>query len=138
VDRPQGAVQTTNVTDLTTSIQAIGSGKLLSPQPYRAQVSPLLVGFGHPADGCSVCAENTAAHSFGLGVILQGPGITGNKFYAGSGAMVGYLPARKLAIAIITTYRPAAFDDSGNVTDAGSGILSALAKALAPAGPIPG
>lgn len=50
---------------------------------------------------------------------MQGPWITGNKFYAGSGAIVGYLPAKKLAIAVITTYRQAAFDSHGDVTDAG-------------------
>ncbi len=135
---PQGASQTTGITDLTTSIQAIGSGKLLSPKSHRAQVGPNLVGFGHPAPGCSACAENTTAHSFGLGVILQGPWITGNKFYAGSGAIVGYLPSKKLAIAVITTYQQAAFDSHGDVTDAGPAIMSALAKALAPAEPIPG
>jgi CubicO group peptidase (beta-lactamase class C family) len=135
---PGGASQTTDVTDLTTSIQAIGSGKLLSPQSHRAQVTPYLAGFGHPASGCPACAENTTAHSFGLGVILQGPWITGNKFYAGSGAIVGYLPAEQLAIAVITTYQQAAFDSQGEVTDAGPAIMSALAKALAPALPIPG
>jgi CubicO group peptidase (beta-lactamase class C family) len=134
---PQGASQTTGIIDLTTSIAAIGSGKLLSPESHRAQVGPNLVGFGHPAPGCSACAENTTALSFGLGVILQGPWITGNKFYAGSGAVVGYLPSKKLAIAVITTYQQAAFDSHGDVTDAGPAILSALAKTLAPAHPIP-
>jgi CubicO group peptidase (beta-lactamase class C family) len=134
---PGGASQTTDITDLAASIQAIGSGALLSPESHRAQVSPALVGFGHPAPGCSACAENTTAHSFGLGVILQGPWITGNKFYAGSGAIVGYLPAKKLAIAVITTYQQAAFDSHGDVTDAGPAIMSTLAEALAPTQPIP-
>jgi len=135
---PEGAVQTTDVTDLTTSIQAIGSGKLLSPESHRAQVGPNLVGFGHPAPGCPACAQNTTAHSFGLGIILQGPWITGNKFYAGGGAAFGYLPSKKIAIAVVTTYQPAAFNSHGDVTDAGPAIMSALAKALAPASPIPG
>ncbi len=69
---------------------------------------------------------------------MQGPWITGNKFYAGSGAIVGYLPANRLAIAVITTYQQAAFDSQGDVTNAGPAIMSALAKALAPAEPIPG
>jgi CubicO group peptidase (beta-lactamase class C family) len=123
----QGAVQTTDITDLTTSIAAIGSGRLLSPSSHRAQVIPALIGIG----------PNTAAHNFGLGVILQGPWITGNKFYAGSGAIFGYLPAKKLAIAVITSYQQAAFDSEGNVTDAGPAIMAALAGALAPAQPIP-
>jgi CubicO group peptidase (beta-lactamase class C family) len=134
---PTGASQTTDITDLTASIAAIGSGRLLSRKSYRAQVNPALIGFGHPAPGCAVCVENTAAHSFGLGVILEGPWITGNKFYAGSGAVVGYLPAEKIAIAVITTYQQDAFDSHGDATDAGPAILSDLAKALAPAQPIP-
>jgi CubicO group peptidase (beta-lactamase class C family) len=134
---PEGASQTSDVTDLTTSIQAIGSGKLLSAESHRAQVGPNLVGFGHPASGCPACARNTKAHSFGMGVILQGPWITGNKFYAGSGAIVGYLPSAKLAIAVITTYKPSGFDRQGNADDAGAEILSTLAKTLAPAHPIP-
>ena len=123
----QGAVQTSDIADLTTSIDAIGSGKLLSPDRASLQVDPALIGIG----------QNTAEHSFGLGVILQGPWITGNKFYAGSGAIVGYLPAKKLAIAVITTYQQAAFDSKGNLTDAGPAILSALSEALAPSQPIP-
>jgi CubicO group peptidase (beta-lactamase class C family) len=135
---PEGASQTTDIADLTTSIQAIGSGKLLSPESYRAQVDPNLVGFGHPDPGCSACGQNTTAHSFGLAVIRQGPWITGNKFYAGSGAAVGYLPSEKLAIAVITTYQPTAFNSRGDVTGAGPAIMSTLAKVLTPANPIPG
>lgn len=137
---PAGALQTTDIADLTTSIAAIGSGKLLSSKSHDLQVGPHLVGFGHkPTDGsCNVCRKNTPSASFGLGVILQGPWITGNKFFAGSGAAVGYLPARKLAIAVITTYLPEAFDEtSGEVTDAGPGIMKSVAAALSPDQPIP-
>lgn len=137
---PAGALQTTDVADLTASIAAIGSGELLSPQSHDLQVGPHLVGFGHtPADGsCNVCRENTPSFSFGLGVVLLGPWITGNKFFAGSGAAVGYLPARKLAIAVITTYLPEAFDaTSGRVSDAGPWIMAAVTAALAPDQPIP-
>ena len=135
---PEGAVQTTDIDDLTTSIQQIGSGALLSPASHQAQVGPNLVGFGQPAPGCSACRANTATASFGMGVILQGPWITGNKFYAGSGAAFGYLPSQKIAIAVVTTYLPSAFDDQGNVTDAGPKIMASLSKALAPTSPIPG
>ena len=135
---PEGAVQTTDIDDLTTSIQQIGSGALLSPASHQAQVGPNLVGFGQPAPGCSACRANTATASFGMGVILQGPWITGNKFNAGSGAAFGYLPSQKIAIAVVTTYLPSAFDDQGNVTDAGPKIMASLSKALAPTSPIPG
>lgn len=137
---PAGALQTTDITDLTTSIAAIGSGKLLSPQSRNEQVEPHLIGFGFtPKDGsCNVCRKNTPSFSFGLGVVLQGPWITGNKFFAGSGATVGYLPARKIAIAVITTYLPDAFDETtGQVSDAGPKILIDVAAALAPDQPVP-
>ncbi|TQF69014.1 beta-lactamase family protein [Rhodococcus spelaei] len=135
---PEGALQTTDVTDLTTSIQAVGEGTLLSPESHRAQVDPNLAGFGHPAQGCAACAQNTAEHSFGMAVLLQGPWIGGNKLYAGSGAIVGYLPPKKLAIAVVTSYQPAGFDDQGNVKDAGAAVLASLSKALAPDSPLPG
>lgn len=137
---PAGALQTSDAADLTTSIAAIGSGKLLSPESHDAQVMPHLIGFGHKVDdgSCPACRQNTAAFSFGLAVILQGPWITGNKFFAGSGAAVGYLPQGKVAIAVITTYQPGAFDQDGNVKqDAGRILLSEVAAAMAPDHPIP-
>lgn len=134
---PRGASQTSDVKDLTTSIAAIGSGSLLTPKSHRVQVGHHLVGFGHPAKGCPACARNTRARSFGLGVVLQGPWITGDKFYAGSGAEVGYLPSAKLAIAVITTFTARGFDRQGNATDVGPAILARLSKALAPRHPIP-
>lgn len=135
---PSGALQTTDVTDLTTSIAAIGSGQLLSPASHDAQVGPNLVGFGHPAPGCPACRPNTPEAAFGMAVILNGPWLTGNKFYAGGGAVVGYLPSDKLAIAVITTYQAAAFDAHGDAQDAGPAIMASLASALTPAHPIPG
>lgn len=135
---PAGASQASDVADLTTSVAAIGDGRLLSPQSYQLQMSKRLVGFGHKQVGCPACAHLTDEKSFGMATILQGPWITGNKFYAGSGADVAYLPSRKIAIAVITTYLPSAFDSQGNVTDAGPAIASSLSQAVAPVTPIPG
>jgi CubicO group peptidase (beta-lactamase class C family) len=135
---PEGASQASDIADLTTSVAAIGSGKLLSPASYDIQMSKSLVGFGHKQAGCSACAMLTASHTFGMATILQGPWITGNKFYAGSGAEVAYLPSAKIAIAVITTYLPSAFDSQGNVTDAGPTIAASISQAVAPDEPIPG
>ena len=134
---PEGASQTTDIADLTTSIAAIGSGKLLSAQSYQQQTGANLVGFGHPATGCPACRANTAKASFAMGVIRQGAWITGNKFYAGSGAVFGYLPSQKVAIAVITTYVPSAWDGEGNMTDAGPALLKELSQAVAPVQAIP-
>jgi CubicO group peptidase (beta-lactamase class C family) len=135
---PEGASQTTDIADLTTSIEAIGSGKLLSTQSFPEQTNPNPVGFGHPAPGCAACTQNTAARSYGMAVILLGHWIIANKFYAGSGAAVGYLPSARLAIAVVTTYQPSAFDSQGNVTDAGPAIMSSVVRAVAPDTPMPG
>ncbi len=135
---PEGASQVSDVADLTTSIEAIGSGKLLSPESYRIQTGPNLAGFGHKQPGCSACAHLTAERSFGLGVVLLGKWITGNKFYAGSGADVGYLPSSKTAIAVITTYLPDAATTEDAFNDAGPAILASLSKAVDPESPIPG
>ena len=103
----------------------------------RSRSSKDLVGFGHKQAGCSACADPHRHHAFGLATILQGPWITGNKFYAGSGAEVAYLPAKKIAIAVITTYLPSAFDSQGNVKDVGPAIAASLSQAVAPDSPIP-
>ena len=57
---PEGASQASDITDLTTSVQAIGDGKLLSPASYAIQMSKDLVGFGHKQAGCSACSTLTA------------------------------------------------------------------------------
>ncbi len=134
---PEGASQASDITDLTTSVQDIGDGKLLSPASYAIQMSKGLVGFGHKQAGCSACNTLTSTHAFGMATILQGPWITGNKFYAGSGAEVAYLPSKKIAIAVIATYLPSAFDSQGNVTDVGPNIAASISQAVAPDSPIP-
>jgi CubicO group peptidase (beta-lactamase class C family) len=135
---PEGASQASDIADLTTSAAAIGSGKLLTPASYEVQMSKSLVGFGHKQAGCPACAMLTDSKAFGLATILQGPWITGNKYYAGSGAEVAYLPTKKIAIAVITTYLPSAFDSQGNVKDVGPTIAASLSQAVAPDSPIPG
>ena len=135
---PEGAVQASDIADLTTSATAIGSGELLSPASYALQMNKDLIGFGHKQAGCNVCTTLTASKAFGFATILQGPWITGNKFYAGSGAEVAYLPSKKIAIAVITSYLPSAFDRQGNVKDVGPDIAAALSEVLAPDSPIPG
>jgi CubicO group peptidase (beta-lactamase class C family) len=127
----EGAVQITDITDVSKSMEIVGNGTLLSPNSYLEQVGPNLVGFGHPQDGCPPCVENTRARNYGLGVVNNGPWITQSKSFAGSTATVGYLPAAQLTIAIIATYTREAFDD-GNSPNASPTIFSSLANALAP------
>jgi hypothetical protein len=125
-------VQITDITDMSKSMEVVGLGTLLSPTSYAEQVGPNLVGFGHTQDNCPPCRGNTAAFNYGLGVVNIGPWITQTKSFAGSGATVGYLPAARLTISVVTTYTPEAFDDEGNYPNASVTIFSALANLLAP------
>src|SRR5205085_10989208 len=44
----EGAIQTTNIYDMTATAVAVGTGSLLSPESHQAQVAPRLLGFGAP------------------------------------------------------------------------------------------
>ncbi|MEO7039974.1 MAG: serine hydrolase [Candidatus Elarobacter sp.] len=127
-----GAIQTTDITDVSETMEAVGTGKVLSKRSLAAQVGRNLVGFGHPQTGCSACRKNTRVLNYGLGVVIRGPWITQTKNFAGSGASVGYLPSKKLTVALVTTYDPAAFNDKGNYTNASDAIFTSLGSALAP------
>jgi CubicO group peptidase (beta-lactamase class C family) len=133
----EGAVETTDISDSSLSIEAVASGKLLSPASSAAQIVPSLIGFGHAQPGCSACRKNTRAFNYGLGVIDAGPWILQTLGFAGASGVVGYLPAQKLTIAVEATNGPGAYDDKGNAGLGAVAVFHALAGALAP-GTLPG
>jgi hypothetical protein len=110
----QGAIQTTNIFDMTATAIAIGEGTLLSPASHDAQVDPGLLGFGSPLKGCPACHTLNESYNYGLGVVLHGSWILQNPLFGGYGAVEGYLLEEKIAIAVVTTYGEASFDDQGN------------------------
>lgn len=128
----EGAVETTDISDLSLSIEAVAAGKLLSPASSAAQILPSLIGFGHVQENCSACRENTSAFNYGLGVIDSGPWISQTLGFAGASGVVGFLPARKLTIAVEATNGPGAYDDKGNSGLGAVAVFHALADALAP------
>lgn len=128
----EGAVETTDISDLSRSLEAVSSGKLLSPESSKAQISPTLIGFGHAQAGCPACQQGTAELSYGLGVILSGPWITQTLGFAGASGAVGYLPAERLTIAVEATNGPGAYDAKGNAGLGAVDLLRALADLLAP------
>jgi CubicO group peptidase (beta-lactamase class C family) len=128
----EGAVETTDITDLSASIEAVAAGKLLSPASSAAQTVPSLLGFGHTQAGCPSCRENTAAFNYGLGVIMAGAWISQSLGFAGASGVVGYLPAQKLTVAVEATNGPGAYDDKGNAGLGAVAVFHALADALAP------
>jgi CubicO group peptidase (beta-lactamase class C family) len=128
----EGAVQTTDINDLAESMEAVGTGKLLSKESSAAQINPNLIGFGHPDPNCPACHQNTKERNYGLGVVILGSWITQTKNFAGCGATVGYLPAKKLTVAIVTTYSQSAFDEDGNYKNASDTIFESIVNVLAP------
>jgi CubicO group peptidase (beta-lactamase class C family) len=128
----EGAVQTTDINDFAKSMEAVGTGKLLSKESSAAQINPNLVGFGHPDPNCPACHQNTKERNYGLGVVILGSWITQTKNFAGCGATVGYLPAKKLTVAIVTTYSQSAFDEDGDYKNASDTIFESIVNVLAP------
>jgi CubicO group peptidase (beta-lactamase class C family) len=134
----EGAVQTTDISDLNASIEAVASGKLLSRASSVAQIRPSLIGFGHKQTGCPACNQNTVAFNYGLGVINAGPWITQTLGFAGASGAVGYLPSQRLTIAVEGTNGPGAYDAQGNTGLGATALFRELVNALAPDSMPPG
>jgi CubicO group peptidase (beta-lactamase class C family) len=129
-----GAVQTTNIYDMTTSMEIVGSGSQVSAEMYEEQTGANLIGFGQtdPTGVCTVCRTNTEAGSYGLGVIRMGPWITQTKSFAGAAASTGYLPSEKLAVSVSMTYQPEAYADGGSLNTSSMATFAAVVDAVVP------
>ena len=134
----QGAIQTSDIVDLTTTAAAVGEGTVLSPESHQAQIEPKLLGFGTPVAGCPACHTLDETYSYGLGAVLSGAWILQNPLFAGYGAVTGYLPAKKIAVAVATTNGERAFDEQGNYKySSHQDIFAAVGTYLAPDHPLP-
>ena len=128
----KGAVETGNLTDLATSIEAVAAGKLLSPKSSAAMIVPSLIGFGHKQSNCPACRTMTAALNYGLGILLSRSWISQSLGFAGASGIVGTLPEQKLTIVVEATNAPGAYDAAGNAPGAATPLFHALANLLAP------
>ncbi|KAA8965310.1 serine hydrolase domain-containing protein [Mycobacterium sp.] len=117
----RGATETTNIYDLEATAVGIGSGKLLSPDSYKAMVSIDLR--RRTTDG--VC-------SYGLGIVVCGHWLLAQSTIAGESVLEAYLPSRKIAMAVAVTYRPEAFDDRGNYRNEAETLFRRIGAQLAP------
>lgn len=127
-----GAVMTTNIVDLTTSMEIVGSGAQVSARMHDEQVGLKLVDFGHQTPECEECRTLRHERSYGLGVTLLGPWIAQTKLFAGSGVSSAYLPSARLAISVATTYAAEAFDAEGDFKNASGALVKHLAELMAP------
>jgi len=135
----EGAIQTTNIYDMAASAVAVGEGTLLSPESHRAQIDPRLLGFGAPLAGCPNCHTLDEEYNYGLGIVLKGAWLMQNPLFFGCGGVMAYLPSRRIALAVATTYGEQAFDAQGNYKDGNGGerIFAAIGAYLAPDDPPP-
>lgn len=130
----RGAVETTDIADLSRTAIGIGSGKLLSRRSHLLQIDPH-IGFGHPQKGCERCTKLTRFYGYGLGTVRNGAWILQNPLFAGYAAIESYLPSRRISIAIATTFKASAYDSQGNPTPYWTTLYTKIGKILAPRNP---
>ncbi len=100
----EGAIQTMDIKDMTTTMDAIGSGALLSEASYQEQMSPALMGFGTPLPGCANCRTMNESYNYGLGMVFNGDWMLQNPLFFGYGGLGAYLPSQRMAVSVMTNF----------------------------------
>ena len=137
---PMGANQTTNIDDMITTAIKVGTGALISKSSYEAMTNPHLLGFGKKQDNCAPsCFTQVDGYNYGLGVVRSGSWLLQNPLLDGYSATEAYLPSKKIAIAVATTFAPEAFDSQGNYANSSDTLFRSIGAYLAPdeAPPVP-
>jgi CubicO group peptidase (beta-lactamase class C family) len=131
----RGAVETTDIADLTRTAIGIGSGRLLTRRSYREQIDPH-IGFGHPQPGCERCTTLNRVYGYGIGVVRNGGWILQNPLFSGYAAIESYLPSQRISIALAVTFKPSSYDYQGNPSSYWShGLYTKVGRILAPRNP---
>jgi CubicO group peptidase (beta-lactamase class C family) len=130
-----GAIETTDVADMTRTAIGIGSGRLLSRSSYREQIDPH-IGFGRPAPKtCERCMSLNRYYGYGIGLVTngnRGQWLLQNPLFAGEAAIESYLPSQRISIAIVTTFKPTAYNAQGNLSPYWQVLWAKIGKVLAP------
>lgn len=134
----RGSVETSTIDDLHATAIAIGTGKLLSKESYAAMTSTDLSGKTTKLPGCATCAVLDETHTYGLGVWIAGDWLVQNPLFSGYAATEGYLPSKKIAIAVAVTFDEAAFAPSGDYPNVASTLFRKIGGSLAPEDTPPG
>ena len=137
---PMGANQTTNIDDMITTAIKVGTGALISKSSYEAMTGPYLLGFGRKQDNCAPsCFTQVNGYNYGLGVVRSGSWLMQNPLLDGYSATEAYLPSKKIAIAVATTFTPEAFDSQGNYANSSDTLFRSIGAYIAPddAPPLP-
>jgi CubicO group peptidase (beta-lactamase class C family) len=130
---PDGASETTDISDMTKTALAVGTGKVLTRSSYHAMTDPNLLGFGQKQLNCvPSCFTQIPAYNYGLGVVRSGSWLLQNPLLGGYSASEAYLPSKKIAVAVVTTFKPGAFDCQGNYSNTSDVLWRKIAASLAP------
>ncbi len=135
---PIGANQTTTIDDMATTAVQVGTGSLLSQSSYHAMTDPNLVGFGNADPSCApACRAMTDELNFGLGIVRNGPWLFQTPSLGGYSETMAYLPSQEIAIAVVVTFLPAAYDAQGNNASSALPIYQSIGALMAPEDPPP-
>ncbi|MEO6827449.1 MAG: serine hydrolase domain-containing protein [Microbacteriaceae bacterium] len=130
---PEGAAETTDITDMTRTAVAVGTGSLLSKASYHEMVDAKLIGFGEPLAVCAgSCFTQSTGYNYGLGVVRSGSWLLQNPLLSGYSATEAYLPSKKVAIAVATTFEPGAFDSDGVYANSSDTLFRLIAAHVVP------
>ena len=128
-----GAVQTTSIDDLIATAIAVGTGATLSPESHEAMIGPGLAGFGARTDECPTCRQLSETFNYAPGVFLSGAWIFQSPLFGGYAATEGYLPSKKIAIAVAVTFGEEGFAANGDYRgNASTDVFRDIATHLAP------
>jgi hypothetical protein len=131
---PRGAVETTDIADMTRTAIGIGTGRLLTRSSYRQMIDPH-IGFGHPQSGCERCTKLSRLYGYGLGAVRNGSWILQNPLFGGYAAIESYLPSQRISIALATTFNASSFDSQGNYSKYWTTLYAKIGAVLAPRDP---
>jgi CubicO group peptidase (beta-lactamase class C family) len=138
----RGAIQTTNIFDVNATAVAMGTGKLLSPESYKAMISTGLRGKTTALPGCATCFPQSEGYTYGLGIVTTGDWVMQDPLFSGEAGAFAYLPSQKVAIAVAVTFAEDAFAPDGSYksevgSNAADWVWRDIATAVAPEDPPP-
>ncbi|HEX3567817.1 MAG TPA: serine hydrolase domain-containing protein [Acidimicrobiales bacterium] len=130
---PVGASETSDIDDMATTAVAVGTGKLLSKSSFHTMTDPNLLGFGQKQANCvPSCFTQVIPYNFGLGVVRSGSWTMQNPLLGGYSATEAYQPNQKIAIAVVVTFKPGAFDCSGVEANSSDTVFRMIGDLVAP------
>ena len=133
-----GAVETTDIADMTRTAVGIGTGRLLTRRSYRQMINPH-IGFGQPDPaspghpGCERCTKLSRIYGYGIGLAVNGSWLLQNPLFGGYGAIESYLPSKRISIALAVTFKASSYNAQGDISGYWTtGLYTQIGKILAP------